>query len=787
MRLLSRGATTLVGLVAASIAMPALAAPAFADAPAPFTCSAVSDAPLATIAAPSGWALSAASQWRDGGVSVSTDGSAALTATHTGDFALGEAAALAADYAAASPTPTVALAVDFSGTGADGQSSVLTASGATDASTAWTLDPSADATLAAAAPTDTTAAGWAAAFPGAVVHSVGYAFATGGDSAEATLTSVTADCVRYTFGLADAQAPTVALDHTAKVGQTLGVTATGWNPQPTTVTTSWQVGAGAPVTAATFTPAAADAGKLVTATVTGTAAGYRDATNHVSATIATADFAGSPNPTLSGTVRVGSKVTAALGTWAPKPTAVAYQWRIDGKAVTGATASSFVPRAADRGHQLSVVVTATLPGYTKAVRASGSTVVGYGVFGAPKPTISGSSQVGSTLTLHRGTWTPAASSYSYRWLRNGSPISGATKSTYKVTSTDRGKYLSVRVTGKASGYTTKVVTSSSVKATVPFKATHAPTITGTLRVSSTLTAHVSAWSPTATFHYQWKRNGQAISGATHSTYKLAKADHGAKITVAVTGTRSGYTTKTRTSASTTTIAWPKGMTSPKITRQPQWAAAAMNGKATFSVTATGGGLHYQWQYSSDGGHTWKTYAGKTSSTLTVTATSGVSLYRYRVVVSNVISSVTSGNGALAILSGQATPFNAGDPFLLDSWSSVVFDTEDLGWYDETRDVLSAEAYVCYGDAGLANPANDLTIRLKVGGTYYDASLIAGDVEDGIDSVGNLASGQCQYFYVYAVVPISVVNGTAFSQAVWAVTDNTNGNAFTQFVKVNLVG
>ena len=45
-----------------------------------------------------------------------------------------------------------------------------------------------------------------------------------------------------------------------------------------------------------------------------------------------------------------------------------------------------------------------------------------------------------------------------------------------------------------------------------------------------------------TLSYQWYRASTAISGATKKTYLLTKADKGAKITVRVRGTLTGYVT-----------------------------------------------------------------------------------------------------------------------------------------------------------------------------------------------------------------------------------------------------
>ena len=76
-----------------------------------------------------------------------------------------------------------------------------------------------------------------------------------------------------------------------------------------------------------------------------------------------------------------------------------------------------------------------------------------------------------------------------------------------------------------------------------------PTISGTKTVGSTLTVNVGTWTPTGTTtSIQWFRNGVAISGATRTTYVVVAADGGTSITVSVTGTKTGYSPVTKTSA-----------------------------------------------------------------------------------------------------------------------------------------------------------------------------------------------------------------------------------------------
>ena len=161
--------------------------------------------------------------------------------------------------------------------------------------------------------------------------------------------------------------------------------------------------------------------------------------------------------------------------------------------------------------------------------------------------------MGQKLKASAGTWSPKAS-LSYQWRANGSAIRGATSSTYTLRSSDHAKRITVTVTGRATGYATKSVTSRATAAVVkPFSRTAAPRISGTVQVGKTLTASPGTWSPKPSFSYQWKVGGRAVSGATSSTYKVRSADKGKRITVTVTGKRSTYVTASRTSAATSAV------------------------------------------------------------------------------------------------------------------------------------------------------------------------------------------------------------------------------------------
>lgn len=170
-------------------------------------------------------------------------------------------------------------------------------------------------------------------------------------------------------------------------------------------------------------------------------------------------------------------------------------------------------------------------------------------------TIAGTAKVGVKLTARAGTWSPAPVTLAYRWKRNGVAIGGAVASTYVPVGKDAGTTISVTVTGTKSGYTADTATSAG-KTVLAGKLTPTatPKITGTAKVGKKLTAKAGTWGPaTVKLTYRWYRDGKAIGGATAKTYTLKKADTGTRITVAVTGTKTGYTTVVKTSARTKTV------------------------------------------------------------------------------------------------------------------------------------------------------------------------------------------------------------------------------------------
>ncbi len=151
--------------------------------------------------------------------------------------------------------------------------------------------------------------------------------------------------------------------------------------------------------------------------------------------------------------------------------------------------------------------------------------------------------VGATLTSTPPVWNQADVTMTYQWWRDDQPISGATGATYVLTVADYNKAVSLRVTGKKSGFSDGVAVSNAIGTTAggALQATAQPAINGTPKSGSSLAVTTGTWSqPGPTFKYQWFRTGAPIAGATNQNYTLTAADAGKDISVTVLASKSGF-------------------------------------------------------------------------------------------------------------------------------------------------------------------------------------------------------------------------------------------------------
>lgn len=236
-----------------------------------------------------------------------------------------------------------------------------------------------------------------------------------------------------------------------EVGKTLTATSGVWTGAPTNFSYKWtKFGAAIPgATSSTYTPVAGDIGNVISVTVTASnSAGSVAASSRWIAKISAAGVAVpvcSAAPALStSTPRSGVSISISNGTWTNSPVSFAYQWvypflgsTFGGQPIVGATSSTYTPVTADAGIAIGCMVTAS---NGSGAGASGLAAPSSLVAAAPGLTISGTAQVGQTLTAVGG-------AAPYQWSREGSAISGATSSTYVLQAADLSCLMQVKAAG----------------------------------------------------------------------------------------------------------------------------------------------------------------------------------------------------------------------------------------------------------------------------------------------------------------------------------------------------
>jgi hypothetical protein len=192
-------------------------------------------------------------------------------------------------------------------------------------------------------------------------------------------------------GAAPVNTASPTLSGAAQEGQTLATSNGSWNGSPTSYTYTWsQCDTGgdacttiAGATAATYAATSSDVGHTLRATVTATNAG--GATQATSAASAVVSSAAAPTttaaPSISGSLQVGSALTASQGSWDGSPTGFAFAWsRCDANGdscatIDGAASDTYTLSQADAGAALRVSVTATNAGGSTQFTSAPTAVV----------------------------------------------------------------------------------------------------------------------------------------------------------------------------------------------------------------------------------------------------------------------------------------------------------------------------------------------------------------------------------------------------------------------------
>lgn len=160
---------------------------------------------------------------------------------------------------------------------------------------------------------------------------------------------------------------------TAQVGKKIKADRGAWVPAGAKVTYQWwrrpagtSSGANTKIkgaTKSTYKVAPADKGAWITVTVTAKESGKPAVTKRSDKKRGLAGELTSKTPKVSGTLKVGKKLTVKPGTWAPSGVKFTYQWLRDGKVIGCASTSTYTLTKAEKGKKISVIVKGYKSGY----------------------------------------------------------------------------------------------------------------------------------------------------------------------------------------------------------------------------------------------------------------------------------------------------------------------------------------------------------------------------------------------------------------------------------------
>jgi len=336
------------------------------------------------------------------------------------------------------------------------------------------------------------------------------------------------------------------------------------------------------------------------------------------------------------TVCVGS--TASFSVTATG-TGITYQWRkgsvnlINGGNISGATSTILTINPVsilDSSYQYNVVIAGspndTSKNVSLAVNAATSIITQ-----PTNQTVCAGSAVSFSVTA-------TGSGITYQWrkgivnLINGATISGATSATLTISPVnilDAAINYNVVITGACSPNVTSINVSLAVN-TSPTIITQSGN--QTVCVGSSVSFSVTATGGGLT--YQWRKgtvnliNGGTISGATSASFTINPvniSDTASNYNVIIFGTCALNDTSKNVSLM---------LNSPNIIREPTNQFACSGSSASFSVTATGAGLTYQWRKGIVNLINGGTVSGATSAMLTINPVNiSDTAFNYNVVIS----------------------------------------------------------------------------------------------------------------------------------------------------------
>jgi hypothetical protein len=374
--------------------------------------------------------------------------------------------------------------------------------------------------------------------------------------------------ILYEYG----RVPVPGVLGTAAVGEVLTAVPGDWEVAGTGFAYEWVRGSGRGAVVLvgesfqSYTVTDADFGQPLSVRVTGSKTGY---TSKVVSSRLTSKVAGSfgdvPSPGVSELNPVsGDVVSVDPGDWG-SGVRFKYQWLLDGEPIRKQTKS--VLRVVDGfvGGVLSVEVTGSKKGFATTTVTSDATSAVVGLIRAVNrggfSLVRSSVGYGEALRVAPFDLNVSESvAVRYQWYRDGVGIGSQTLSSYTTVLEDIGANITVDVYVTHGEYEDLSVELSvdSVRG-ADFSVSPVPGVLGTAAVGEVLTAVPGDWEVAGTgFAYEWVRGSGrgavVLVGESFQSYTVTDADFGQPLSVRVTGSKTGYTSKVVSSRLTSKVA-----------------------------------------------------------------------------------------------------------------------------------------------------------------------------------------------------------------------------------------
>jgi hypothetical protein len=399
-------------------------------------------------------------------------------------------------------------------------------------------------------------------------------------------------------------------------------------------------------TSSTYVYNTPTSGDAIYVTMISNASGCVTNANATGNTITLSSTASTPSVSISAStatsICAGTAVSFTINSTANMGASPAYQWKLNGTTINGATSSSYTTAALTQNDQITLHMVSSLDAACLTTATATSSALTFTIRPATQISLQPSTQ--NVCEGTNAVFSVAASGdgvASYQWYKGGVAISGnasaltSSLTLPSVSATDVSTYF-VEVSAGCG------IVNSSSSALILNAATAILTQPSSVSACEGVSAMLSiVASGQGAVTYQWKKSGTDINGATSSSLSfasLSSADATAYTVSVSAGCGSLLSSSANITVNPVTI----------IVNQPVSATICSGNAANLSVNATGTSpITYQWSFNG------VVIGGATSSLYSIPSANINNAGQYTVQVSGACGVLTSSSATLTV---NSTPF-----------------------------------------------------------------------------------------------------------------------------------